>query len=368
MLRSVNGSVLVGEKLSVDHSIKVTPSLVKGTPMKPEEKMSERDQPVEEPWLIRSTLVPTIEDNECKKPSDQAEVTIKDFPEDLHHVAENIVTEDEHKTVRTDELISTVILINSSLCTMQRIAILEDMKLVELLLEPIKNNVQCDSIYLGVVTKLVPHMGGAFVDIGISRPSLMGIKQNREPFVFPPFNQASKEKIINGSASTKPESLFDVHEHDESSSDDDDSIDELLEDDHEDDSLQYLHEDAGQKEIDDETDISHGHKMIMNVDALDKSIDAAATTDEYYEENEDQMEEEDPEDFLPAEAESSNDLAVPRLLQQDPKNSDNISSDDDKWSHVRKGTKVIVQVVKEGLGTKGPALTAYPNLRSRFWV
>lgn len=48
--------------------------------------------------------------------------------------------------------------------------------------------------------------------------------------------------------------------------------------------------------------------------------------------------------------------------------SDGAQSYANKWAHVRKGTKVIVQVVKEGLGTKGPSLTAYPNLRSRFWV
>lgn len=49
---------------------------------------------------------------------------------------------------------------------MQRIAVLEDGELVELLLEPAKDNVLCDSIYLGIVKKLVPRMGAAFVDIG----------------------------------------------------------------------------------------------------------------------------------------------------------------------------------------------------------
>ncbi|XAR73714.1 Ribonuclease E, partial [Bertholletia excelsa] len=42
--------------------------------------------------------------------------------------------------------------------------------------------------------------------------------------------------------------------------------------------------------------------------------------------------------------------------------------DENKWGQVRKGTKIIVQVVKEGFGTKGPTLTAYPKLRSRFWI
>ncbi|KAK4771120.1 hypothetical protein SAY87_031652 [Trapa incisa] len=84
------------------------------------------------------------------------------------------------------DTVSTVILINSSICTMQRIAVLEDGELVELLLEPVKNNVQCDSV---VVTKPVPNMGGAFVNIGNSRHSLMDIKKSKEPFIFPPFSQ-----------------------------------------------------------------------------------------------------------------------------------------------------------------------------------
>lgn len=48
--------------------------------------------------------------------------------------------------------------------------------------------------------------------------------------------------------------------------------------------------------------------------------------------------------------------------------STNIHSAEEMWALVRKGTKILVQVVKEGLGKKGPTLTAYPKLRSRFWV
>ncbi|MCI24615.1 ribonuclease E/G-like protein chloroplastic-like, partial [Trifolium medium] len=36
---------------------------------------------------------------------------------------------------------------------------------------------------------------------------------------------------------------------------------------------------------------------------------------------------------------------------------------ENKWSQVRKGTKIVVQVVKEGLGTKGPSLSPFPKLR-----
>lgn len=53
---------------------------------------------------------------------------------------------------------------------------------------------------------------------------------------------------------------------------------------------------------------------------------------------------------------------------QNKKNDANIIANENKWARVQKGTKVLVQVVKEGLGSKGPTLTAYPKLKSRFWV
>ncbi|GAB2225718.1 hypothetical protein Droror1_Dr00006522 [Drosera rotundifolia] len=61
--------------------------------------------------------------------------------------------------------ISMEILINSSVCSMQRMVVLEDGELVELLLKPVKDNVLYDIIYLGVVGKRIPQMGGAFVYI-----------------------------------------------------------------------------------------------------------------------------------------------------------------------------------------------------------
>jgi Ribonuclease G/E len=53
---------------------------------------------------------------------------------------------------------------------------------------------------------------------------------------------------------------------------------------------------------------------------------------------------------------------------QNKKNGANTVNNENKWTRVQKGTKVVVQVVKEGLGSKGPTLTAYPKLKSRFWV
>lgn len=151
------------------------------------------DQFVEEPWF---TLLPDVfRDLVDDKATDQVigECDLHEYTDD--GVAENTERETVQKNFEPTQVmqpVNTVILINSSICTMQRVAILEDEKLVELLLEPVKNNVQCGSVYLGVITKLVPHMGGAFVDIGTSRPSLMEIKLNREPHVYPPFRCTDK--------------------------------------------------------------------------------------------------------------------------------------------------------------------------------
>ena len=155
------------------------------------EYMPREDQPVEEPWLFESM----VEAHETVVHAD-GKIEAKDI---IRKLIEKPPAPLEENKPTTGEPSSRVILINSSVCTMQRIAVLEDGKLVELLLEPIKNNVQCDSIYLGIVTKLVPHMGGAFVDIGISRPSLMGIKQNRDPFVYPQVVKISRADPVDDS-------------------------------------------------------------------------------------------------------------------------------------------------------------------------
>ncbi|KAJ6806790.1 ribonuclease E/G-like protein, chloroplastic isoform X1 [Iris pallida] len=365
VLNSVNVAPSPGEQVSVDHITKSSCSFIeKDVMVRAEEGLSERDQPVEEPWLVRSTLLFVTGPGELNETYSQDEAFLTEFPVKLHEDAETLSSEDEQKSASAEEPISTVILISSSVCTMQRIAILEDGKLVEILLEPVKYNVQCDSIYLGIVTKFVPHMGGAFVDIGISRPSLMDIKQNREPFVFAPFNHISKSEVVNGFMNVEQKELSDAHKHYQSLDDEDDSVDEFLEVDHQDDSLQFVQEDLKER---DGIDTFNSLKMGVTGEAAD-GVDSEANFAEYHEENGDSMEDECADDFLPLEMENSNDFDLPLLVNGDGKDSSDIHKDENKWSHVRKGTKVIVQVVKEGLGTKGPALSAYPNLRSRFWI
>ncbi|XP_020599019.1 ribonuclease E/G-like protein, chloroplastic isoform X2 [Phalaenopsis equestris] len=319
-----------------------------------EEILPERDQPVEEPWLLRSTLSSMVEPKNLDVTTEQNKSHQIESPGNLCSDTEMSIPE-ESQLSYAEKSASIVILINSSICTMQRIAILEDGKLVELLLEPVKNNVQCDSIYLGVVTKFVPHMGGAFVDIGISRPSLMDIKQNREPFVFPLFQQEIGREYVNGFFNAEKSKLTNMNEN-EQCLDDEDCIDNVLEVDPE---VAYSREDFEDPETDDEIDVTD---VPQNT-----SFASEFVSNEYYSEDSEVNEshlQDDVENYLILAAEDSNFLHPIRTSTK----WDNSISADNKWANVRKGTKVIVQVVKEGLGTKGPALSAYPKLKSRFWV
>ncbi|RZS01485.1 hypothetical protein BHM03_00031340 [Ensete ventricosum] len=357
-LRILNGASLLEEHSSDDcmpnEDCKLLDMDTKKISEGSEEKFSEQEQPVEEPWLLRSTLLSFSDSGELGEAISQEEQQPEKGLGKLHEI-EKMSPKDDHELVHIEEPASTVILINSSVCTMQRIAVLEDDKLVELLLEPVKNNVQCDSIYLGVLAKLVPHMGGAFVDIGISRPSFMDVKRNREPFVYPPFHNEIARQSANNSNRLEPKVNTDNHGHDQPSYDEDDMSDELLEVDH-----------LDEHEVADELDVSDANEMNMNDDIIE--YNGVVDSEENSEEHGIHIEDEYTDDFLPLATASSNSSGLPLLIRQSLRNSDVIGKDKNKWGNVREGTKVIVQVVKEGLGTKGPALTAYPNLRSRFWV
>ncbi|XP_024009676.1 ribonuclease E/G-like protein, chloroplastic isoform X1 [Eutrema salsugineum] len=319
---------------------------------------SDNYQPIEEPWFLQESITLQHARN-MQTDSEQAVESCDDIENNLdtdeqnHQLTETLLPDDE---VFQPESISTTILINSSVCTVQRIAVLEGEKLVELLLEPVKTNVQCDSVYLGVVTKFVPHMGGAFVNIGSARHSFMDIKPNREPFIFPPFCDGSKKQAADGSQflSTvdipashgiehasydfEASSLLDIDSNDpgESFHDDDD--------DHENDEYHVSDALAG---LVNGTVVNHGE--------VDGGSEKCNQGDERH------LEVGSENGFVPLEREPSADYLVSNASVAK-------TSRDNKWIQVRKGTKIIVQVVKEGLGTKGPTLTAYPKLRSRFWV
>ncbi|XP_019431595.1 PREDICTED: ribonuclease E/G-like protein, chloroplastic isoform X1 [Lupinus angustifolius] len=295
--------------------------------------LSEYYQPVEEPWLLHSS--PSIVSKD-KMESNEIYDTEKE-PVKLTDT-EKLLPEESSSIIPKDP-VSTIILINSSICTMQRIAVLEDEKLVELLLEPVKSNVQCDSVYVGVVTKLVPQMGGAFVNIGNSRPALMDIKQNRDPFIFPPFRLRTKKE------QNELKGKNDNHN----------SEGDCLKS--EDGCLKSVHNDYDEHEGDDDLYISEVLKENVNGSIVDDDVEA---------DFEDDIEGETDNSSLPFGMNGSVNSHI--LQMKDKKRATHMASGENNWVQVRKGTKIIVQVVKEGLGTKGPTLTAYPKLRSRFWV
>lgn len=295
---------------------------------------------VEEPWIFESVCsrvkeasgVPRNElvEDEVTQTAARSEPH-QPTPENLLHEEEN------NKMTKEEDSVSTVILINSSICTVQRIAVLENNKLVELLLEPVKNNVQCDSVYLGVVTKLVPHMGGAFVNIGSPRPSFMDIRPYKEPFVFPSFHGSIEETEVKGSISDKPGEQVDFPENGASSTGVEEPDEEEY-DQSEDDELEH-----------------HGNQTNFDVlDVIKENLNGSIAEHGVDGEKHKLVE------LLNGEADQLQSRSAPQ--DASAKNKEN------KWKQVKKGSKIIVQVVKEGLGTKGPTLTAYPKLRSRFWV
>ncbi|KAF7095816.1 hypothetical protein CFC21_097889 [Triticum aestivum] len=314
------------------------------------ENMPEQDQPVEEPWLFQSWVTANRAGVISKRKVEAKGIMkrLKEFDKPSAASEKDMPASGEPPRV---------ILINSSICSTQRIAVLEDGKLVELLLEPIKNNVHCDSIYLGIITKLVPHMGGAFVDIGILRPSLMSIKQNRDPFVYPQIVKDIKGGSANDSG-YNDESLLTYDDDDDV--DDDMADNEFADEENDDDSSTFLAQNV--KENEEGLDIVSHSNM--------KKIDGAEfeNVSGWDDEIDDHVEDEYNDDHSPGDrSEICNDIKTLSSIQHALRES-NDDTNGCRWSQVRKGTKIMVQVVKEGLGTKGPTLSPFPCLRSRFWI
>ncbi|XP_010683020.2 ribonuclease E/G-like protein, chloroplastic isoform X2 [Beta vulgaris subsp. vulgaris] len=311
---------------------------------------SERSHPVEEPWLLYPMLDPSETDvtsaigSPTIKERTEAEARLLDLQEQHHQISEKLLSGTESNLLPPVGSVSTEILINCSICTMQRIAVLEDGNLVELLLEPVKSNVQCDSVYLGVVTKLVPHMGGAFINIGSSRPSLMDIKHYKEPFLFPLFS-SSKEKDVSSSPPCVPEKNLDISQLKQAFLEEDDELSD-------DDVDVEFEDDEFEEHVDDDIDSKEVRMAnVTGVNGDGTRSDLVGFTNQL----------EGNGNHLKFQSNS-------HLSHVQKHKSTNIHSAEEMWALVRKGTKILVQVVKEGLGKKGPTLTAYPKLRSRFWV
>lgn len=411
-LKSLNRYKIEGEPYSTCNDI--TNAINKSSDL--HNTLSERDNPVEEPWLFQPSLSFSssgvivvcgasknvesvnveVEDAEIHDKLQDTEIhnELQEIQEELFPEEDSCINKgssasvdtptwstaqfesssycntisqtNEESSVASQDSVSTVILINSSLCTMQRIAVLEDGKLVELLLEPVKDNVQCDSVYLGVVTKLVPHMGGAFVNIGSPRPSLMDIKPNRKPFIFPPFRSGRKERELTGSVLSEFKEYPEIHGTEQNLDDAEDN-DDPEEHEFEDVSVQYMHDDFGENESEDDFDAMEDIKEKVNgsVPGHGIEVESERCLDQLIG-NGHHIESQTGRKLLSPELGLSLNLQPSQL--QDLKDHKDLHMGESKWAPVRKGTKIIVQVAKEGLGTKGPTLTAYPKLRSRFWI
>ncbi|PIM97888.1 Ribonuclease E [Handroanthus impetiginosus] len=310
--------------------------------------------PVEEPWIFESStsIAPSsvnMVSDVLRNESDKDDVIQSTLNEQDQPKPENVmhVEGEESDAMTNEDSVSTVILINSSICTVQRIAVLENDKLVELLLEPVKTNVQCDSVYLGVVTKLVPHMGGAFVNIGGPRPSLMGIRRNREPFILDSFHGPMKEREVNGSIFDKAEEQVEFHENEAFSS----GVEEADE----------VEDEQSEDEFINNEFEGHENRFHFDViEAIKENVNGNVVGHDR----------EDDEPRLLGRLNGDVDQLQTKSAHQDASinGTGTEETEENKWAQVKEGSKIIVQVVKEGLGTKGPTLTAYPRLKSRFWI
>jgi hypothetical protein len=342
------------------------------------------DQPIEEPWLPAASVL-------VKKDCVLANLTLGIGLDEVAEVAkteeslqaklssENEAQRTELQTaqeaigivLQKEKDVKTEIIINSSVCTIQRIAILEDGKPVEILLDPVKTNVQVGSIYLGIVKKLLPHMSGAFVDIGSIRLALLTISKNKEPLAFPPLDAFQKENQSDGALTMNLAAQSSLK-------DEEGDFNELLETTVHEDEISLKYEDAEDEDglIEEALEETYNPVRGLNTYAIDVNTVSSVNTENghyFNRDGHDLREENDGEHY-------SNGRYV---INKENRSNDQIQNIDvssahplflnftrklRKWMHVREGTKIIVQVIKEELGTKGPLLSAYPSLTSRFWV
>lgn len=342
------------------------------------------DQPIEEPWLPAASV---LVKEECMLENLTLGIVldgVAEIAETEGSLRANLISEYEAQTtelqtaqeaigmvLQKEKDVKTEIIINSSVCSIQRIAVLEDGKPVEILLDPVKTNVQVGSIYLGIVKRLLPHMSGAFVDIGSSRLALLTISKNKVPFAFPPLDALQKEDQ-SGGALTK--NLL----AESSMKDEEGNFNELLESTVNEDEISLEYEDAEDEDgvMEEALEETYSPVRGLNNYAIDVNTNPSVNMEDGYYINRDEnamREENDGEHYsnggyVTSKENQSDDQIQNMDVSSAHPPSMNFTRKLRKWMHVREGTKIIVQVIKEELGTKGPQLSAYPSLTSRFWV
>jgi len=88
----------------------------------------------------------------------------------------------------------------------KRIAILENNKLVEIFAEKKNQNMMVGNIYKGIVKDVLPGMGAAFIDVGLSRTAFLHYKDINPKFIF------GDKKIKLGKDSSKIDSILHPHQ------------------------------------------------------------------------------------------------------------------------------------------------------------
>jgi hypothetical protein len=296
-------------------------------------KMLALGKPTEEPWLVESMIAVEAEQESAREARFAQKLEVIEAPpsnEEPRKVTPSGIDDSRSDTgdLKKEPEVEVEILINTSECTMQRMAILENKKLVEFSIEPVNTKVQVGNIYLGRVKQLLPGMSGVFVDIGGSRLALLDIARNQYPYTFPPVfssEKSSSKNSVNG-ASLEDEDLGLSEEE----------------------AIYTEEEDDEDEDEDEEDEDEEGNEdLVTNIEADGVSVEA-----------EDDSQEEEVK-------------TVPKTWRPHKQGGPitvNFGRKFSKWRNVEVGMPIIIQVKKESMGKKGPRLTAFPSLAGRFWV
>ena len=296
-------------------------------------KMLTLGKPTEEPWLLESMIAAETA-LEAPKAQKQEVIESPASNEEPRKVipSSNDVSRPDNGDVKKESEVEVDILINTSECTMQRMAILEDKKLVEFSIEPVNTKVQVGNIYLGRVKQLLPGMSGVFVDIGGSRLALLDIARNQYPYTFPPLFASDNSSSNN-------------LDHGASLDDEDLGLSEEEAD--------YTEEEEEENENEDEDedeDEEGREELVRSIEVHGVSVEAEVSED------------------VQDEEEVKTVSKTWRPHKQNGPITVNFGRKFSKWRKVEVGMPIIVQVKKEAMGKKGPRLTAFPSLAGRFWV
>lgn len=312
--------------------------------------------PREEPWLLESMILARQQEAQAHREKEMPETEIAEAPPEISTETSLISKplDTQVVDVKKEPDMEVEILINSPECTMQRMAILENRKLVEFLIEPVNTKVQVGNVYLGRVKQLLPGMSGVFVDIGGSRIALLDISRNQYPYTFPPIYVPERSEHQPHNGSTNGALLQEGECDPDDEGEEGHEVDLLGEDDED---VEEEEEDGVSAEVVN-SEMVKKHKLRSGHEVENAVADGLESDDHEEEEveDEDEIEQEKPSSSTGWRTSEPGGITV------------NFGRKFSKWRKVEEGMTIIVQVKKESMGKKGPRLTAFPSLAGRFWV